>query len=97
VFAAVGEHLQAQGFRIATDTINDAAIISAPTSTKNRDKQRDPGIHQTKNGNQWYFGLKAHIGTDRRTKLIHAVAATAAIVHDSQVLGNLLHGAEARV
>lgn len=97
VFAAVGEHLQEQGFRIATGTIVDAAIISAPTSTKNRDKQRDPGMHQTKKGNQWYFGMKAHIGTDSRTKLIHAVAATAANVHDSQVLGDLLHGAETRV
>jgi IS5 family transposase len=70
----------------------DATIISAPSSTKNRTKERDPEMHQTKKGNQWYFGMKAHIGVDSRTKLIHSVAATAANVHDSQVLPDLLHG-----
>jgi IS5 family transposase len=54
-------------------------------------------MHQTKKGNQWYFGMKAHIGVDSRTKLIHSVAATAANVHDSQVLPELLHGQETRV
>jgi IS5 family transposase len=75
----------------------DATIISAPSSTKNRQKKRDPEMHQTKKGNQWYFGMKAHIGVDSQTKLIHSVAATAANVHDSQVLPKLLHGQETRV
>ncbi len=73
-------------------TIVDATIIAAPPSTKNKDKARDPEMHQTKKGNQWYFGMKAHIGVDRRTKLIHAVVATAANVHESQVRCDLLHG-----
>ena len=97
LFAAVGEYLQAQGLKISTGTIVDATIINAPASTKNKDKQRDPEMHQTKKGNQWYFGMKAHIGTDSKTKLMHAVVATAANVHDSQVLGDLLHGEERRV
>ncbi len=78
-------------------TIVDAPIISAPSSTKNRTKERDPERHQTKKGNQWYCGMKAHIGVDSRTKLIHSVAATAANGHDSQALPKLLHGKETRV
>lgn len=97
LFARVCEYLQDQGFGIHAGTIVDATIISAPASTKNRDKQRDPEMHSTKKGNQWYFGMKAHIATDSRTKLIHSVAATAANVHDSQVLADLLHGDETRV
>ena len=75
----------------------DATIINAPSSTKNRTKERDPEMHQTKKGNQWYFGMKPHIGVDSRAKLIHSVAATAANVHDSQALPDLLHGQETRV
>jgi len=97
MFQAVGEYLQAQGMKVANGTIVDATIISAPSSTKNKDKARDPEMHQTKKGNQWYFGMKAHIGVDSKTKQIHAVAATAANVHDSQVLEDLLHGEETRV
>ena len=78
-------------------TIVDAAIINAPSSTKNKKKQRDPDMHQTRKGNQWYFGMKAHIGVDSRTKLVHHVVATAANVHDSVVIGDLLHGDETRV
>src|SRR5207249_11337572 len=74
-----------------------ATIINAPSSTKNADKARDPEMHQTKKGNQWYFGMKAHFGVDSRTKLIHAVAATPANVADSTVLPELLHGQETRV
>ena len=66
-------------------------------TTKNADKARDPEMHQTKKGNQWYFGMKAHIGVDSRSKLIHAVAATPANVADSTVLPDLLHGNETRV
>jgi IS5 family transposase len=97
IFQAVGEYLQAQGMKVASGTIVDATIISAPSSTKNQDKARDPEMHQTKKGNQWYFGMKAHIGVDSKTKQIHSVAATAANVHDSQVLEDLLHGEETRV
>jgi IS5 family transposase len=86
-----------QGLLVSRGTIVDATIISAPSSTKNRTKERDPEMHQTKKGNQWYFGMKAHIGVDSQTKLIHSVAATAANVHDSQVLPELLHGQETRV
>ena len=73
-------------------TIVDATIIAAPSSTKNAGKERDPEMHQTKKGNQWYFGMKAHFGIDSRTKLIHAVVATPANVADSTVLPELLHG-----
>lgn len=97
LFQAVGDYLQAQGLRVSNGTIVDASIISAPSSTKNKDKARDPEMHQTKKGNQWYFGMKAHIGVDSKTKQIHSVAATAANVHDSQLLEDLLHGDETRV
>jgi IS5 family transposase len=97
LFELIGEYLQDNGLKISTGTIVDATIISAPSSTKNREKQRDPEMHQTKKGNQWYFGMKAHIGVDSKTKLMHAVVATAANVHDSQVLPELLHGDETRV
>lgn len=75
----------------------DATIISAPGSTKNRTKERDPEVHQTKKGNQWYFDMSAHIGVDSQTKLIHSVDATVANVHDSQVLPKLLPGQETQV
>ena len=72
-------------------------FISAPSSTKNRQKAWDPEMLQTKKGNQWSFGMKAHIGVDSRTTPIHSVAATTANMHDSQVLPELLHGQETRV
>jgi IS5 family transposase len=97
IFEAVHEHLEAKGLKVAAGTIVDATIINAPSSTKNADKARDPEMHQTKKGNQWYFGMKAHIGVDSRTKIIHAVVATAANVADSAVLADLLHGEETRV
>jgi len=97
LFEEVHRHLEANGMKVSTGTIVDATIINAPSSTKNRDKARDPEMHQTKKGNQWYFGMKAHVGVDSRTKIIHAVAATAANVADSQVLPELLHGDETRV
>jgi transposase, IS5 family len=94
---AVNLHLQSRGVRITTGTIVDATIIHAPSSTKNREQQRDPAMHQTKKGNQWYFGMKAHVGVDSKTKLIHSVVATAANVADATVLPELLHGEERRV
>ena len=97
LFAQIGEYLTKQGLQVNRGTIVDATIISAPSSTKNQTKERDPEMHQTKKGNQWYFGMKAHIGVDSQTKIIHSVAATAANVHDSQVLPELLHGQETRV
>jgi IS5 family transposase len=97
LFAAVSAHLQAQGLKVATGTIVDATIINAPSSTKNQDGERDPEMKQTQKGNQWYFGMKAHIGVDSKTKLIHAVAASAANVHDKHALPHLLHGRERRV
>jgi IS5 family transposase len=97
LFLLIGDYLAENGLRVSTGTIVDATIISAPSSTKNRDNTRDPEMHQTKKGNQWYFGMKAHVGVDSRTKLIHSVVATAANVHDSRVLSDLLHGDETRV
>jgi len=97
LFEAVHRHLEAKGMRVTTGTIVDATIINAPSSTKNADQARDPDMHQTKKGNQWYFGMKAHVGIDSRIKIIHAVVATAANVADSAVLPDLLHGKETRV
>jgi IS5 family transposase len=97
IFEQVAAHLQEQGLVIARGTIVDATIINAPSSTKNAEKARDPEMHQTKKGNQWYFGMKAHVGVDSQTKLIHSVVATAANVADSAVLPDLLHGEETRV
>src|SRR5436853_2036394 len=97
LFDEVQRHLAAKGLKVATGTIVDATIINAPSSTKNADKARDPEMHQTKKGNQWYFGMKAHLGVDSRTKLIHAVVATPANIADSTVLPELLHGQETRV
>ncbi len=94
MFEFVHEHLEAKGLRLSSGTIVDATIIHAPSSTKNEDKARDPEMRQTKKGNQLYFGMKAHLGVDRRSKVIHSVVATAANVHDSAVLGDLLHGEE---
>jgi IS5 family transposase len=94
---AVNQHLQSQGVRITTGTIVDATIIHAPSSTKNREQKRDPEMHQTKKGKQWYFGMKAHVGVDSKTKLIHTAVVTAANVADATVLPELLHGEETRV
>jgi IS5 family transposase len=97
LFEQVHRHLERQGIRLSKGTIVDATLISAPSSTKNRQGKRDPEMHQTRKGNQWYFGMKGHFGVDSRTKLIHAVAATPANVHDSACLPDLLHGEETRV
>jgi IS5 family transposase len=94
---AVNIHLEAKGIKIATGTIVDATIIHAPSSTKNATGERDPEMHQTKKGNQWYFGLKAHIGVDAKQGTVHSVVTTAANVADSRVLPDLLHGEERKV
>ena len=75
-------------------TIVDATIINAPSSTKNKEKQRDPEMSSTKKGNTWYFGMKAHVGTDSCTGLVHSVVCTTAKVHDSEEFDELLHGDE---
>ena len=97
LFEEVHRHLEANGLKVSTGTIVDATIIHAPSSTKNADQARDPEMHQTRKGNQWYFGMKAHIGVDSKTKIIHSAAATAANVADCRLLPDLLHGEETRV
>jgi IS5 family transposase len=93
----VNVYMAENGLKVSRGTIVDASIINAPSSTKNRDQARDPDMHQTKKGSQWYFGMKLHIGVDSKTKLVHSAVATAANVDDSQVLDHLLHGDETRV
>lgn len=97
LFQLVNEYLEENGLKLSRGTIVDATIIEAPRSTKNKAHQRDPDMESTQKGNQWYFGMKTHIGVDSQTKLIHSVVVTSANVHDSQVLGDLLHGDERRV
>jgi transposase, IS5 family len=97
LLTAVNDHLHRSGIKIAKGTIVDATIIGAPSSTKNKDGERDPEMHQTAKGQQWYFGMKAHVGVDSKTKLIHTVLASAANVQDRDALPYLLHGAETRV
>ncbi len=91
---AVNGHLTGKGLLLRRGTIVDATIIAAPSSTKNRDQARDPDMHQTKKGNQWYFGMKAHIGVDCDSGLVHTVTATPANAADVTEVGNLLHGRE---
>jgi len=97
LFERVNTYLASRGLKVAGGTIVDATIIAAASSTKNQAKARDPEMHQTRKGQQWYFGMKLHIGVDSRTKLIHSLLTTAANVHDGTVLGELLHGKETRV
>ena len=97
LFAKVGQLLQTRGMKVGTGTIVDATIIGAPSSTKNADKARDPEMHQTRKGQQWYFGMKLHIGVDSRTGLAHSAVVTAANVHDKHPLPELLSGNEQRV
>jgi IS5 family transposase len=94
LLAKVNAHLSRKGLSLRGGTIVDATIIAAPSSTKNRDGERDPEMHQTKKGNQWYFGMKAHIGVDDESGLVHHVECTAANVADVTQVHNLLHGKE---
>jgi transposase, IS5 family len=93
----VNEYLAQCGVRISTGTIVDATIVHAPSSTKNDAGKRDPEMHQTKKGNQWYFGMKAHVGVDSKEGIVHSAEATAANIADSQMLPELLHGDERKV
>jgi IS5 family transposase len=93
----VNRHLADKGIRITTGTIVGATIIHAPSSTKNSSGERDPEMHQTKKGKQWYFGLKAHIGVDSKQGVVHSVCTSAASVSDCHMMADLLHGEERKV
>jgi IS5 family transposase len=97
ILVRVNRYLDARGIRITTGTIVDATIIHAPSSTKNSSGERDPDMHQTRKGKQWYFGAKAHIGMDSKEKVVHSVATSAASVADAHMLSDLLHGEEKKV
>ena len=97
LFTAINADLTARGWLLRAGTLVDATLIAAPSSTKNQKKQRDPEMHQTKKGNQWYFGMKAHLGVDRDSKLVHTVVVTAAKVADVTKPAELLHGQEQQV
>ncbi|MBU2781400.1 IS5 family transposase, partial [Acidithiobacillus caldus] len=96
IFAQVQELLEASHLILQEGKMVDATLIHAPSSTKNRDRKRDPEMHQTKKGNQWYFGMKAHVATDTQG-LVQAVEFTAAHVPDHRVLEELLTGDEKTV
>jgi transposase, IS5 family len=97
LFTAINTDLAARGLLLREGTLVDATLIAAPPSTKNQQRERDPEMHQTKKGNQWYFGMKAHIGADRDSKLVHTVVVTAANVADIAKTSELLHGEETQV
>ena len=94
IMAAINATLARKGLMLKTGTVVDATLIAAPSSTKNSQGERDPEMHQTKKGNQWYFGMKAHIGVDADSGLVHTVVGTAANVHDVTQGHQLLHGEE---
>lgn len=97
MFALVNELLHSRGLMLKNGSAIDATLISAPSSTKNSTGTRDPEMHQAKKGNNWYFGMKAHIGVDADSGLVHHVVTTAANVHDLHAVDKLLHGREQRV
>jgi len=94
IFEEINEYLIEQGFLMKQGTIVDATLIAAPPSTKNKAGKRDPEMSSTKKNNQWYFGMKAHIGVDDQSGLVHTVTATTAKAHDSSQFDELLHGEE---
>ena len=94
IFQEVNAHLEEKGLRLSEGTIMDATIINAPSSTKNQDKKRDPDMHSTKKGNQYYFGMKIHVGVDSESRTVHSLVTTPANVHDSKMVEDILHGEE---
>lgn len=94
IFQEVNAHLEEKGLRLSEGTIMDATIINAPSSTKNQDRKRDPDMHSTKKGNQYYFGMKIHVGVDRESRTVHSLVTTSANVHDSKMVEDILHGEE---
>ena len=97
ILATVNATLSAKGLLLREGTVVDATLIAAPSSTKNSRSERDPEMHQTRKGNQWYFGMKAHAGVDADSGLVHTVTATAANAHDITQAHALLHGQESDV
>jgi len=97
ILAAVNKLLARKGLLLKKGSIVDATIIAAPSSTKNAEGGRDPDMHQTKKGNQWHFGMKAHIGVDADSGLVHTVTTTAANESDVEQIADLLHGKERQV
>ena len=97
LFESIKEHLAEAGLILKEGTIVDASIIEAPASTKNRKRERDPEMKQTRKGNQWHFGMKLHVGVDDQSGLVHSLATTSANMHDLTASEELLHGEEARV
>jgi IS5 family transposase len=95
ILATVNDMLRSKGLLLKAGTVVDATLISAPSSTKNASGERDPEMHQSKKGNQWYFGMKAHIGVDAESGLVHTVRTTAGNVNDVVEANSLLHGEEA--
>lgn len=94
ILATVNDILTQRGLLLKTGTVVDATLIAAPTSTKNKDKARDPEMHSSKKGNQWYFGMKAHIGADAESGLVHTVRGTSGHVSDVAEANTLLHSQE---
>jgi IS5 family transposase len=94
MLVTVNELLTQRGLRLKADTAVDATLIAAPTSTKNKDRARDPERHSSKKGNQWYFGMKAHISVDAESGLVHTVRGTSGHVSDVAEANTLLHGQE---
>jgi IS5 family transposase len=97
IFKRVNTHLARKGLLLKRGSIVDATIIAAPSSTKNAEGKRDPEMHQTRKGKQWHFGMKAHIGVDADSGLVHTVTTTAANEADVNQVADLLHGKEAQV
>ncbi|MEY3309140.1 MAG: hypothetical protein RLZZ413_3178, partial [Pseudomonadota bacterium] len=97
LFADVNTHLADKGILLRSGTLVDATIIDAPSSTKNKSRARDPEMSSTKKGNDWYFGMKAHIGVDVDSGVTHSLDTSTAKVHDSRIWDELLHGEETSV
>ena len=97
IFTAINSHLRNKGITMSRGTIVDATIIAAPSSTKNNDGKRDDEMHQTKKGNEWHFGMKAHIGVDAESKMIHSIEVTPANIHDATVVDKLVRSTDEAV
>lgn len=97
IFKLISDHLSKKGFLLREGTIVDATIISSPKSTKNKDKKRDEEMGSTRKNNKWFFGMKAHIGVDVKSGLVHSVEFSSASIHDRVFFPSLLHGKEEAV
>ena len=97
IFAEVSIHLADKGITLRSGTLVDATIIDAPSSTKNKARARDPEMSSTRKGNDWYFGMKAHVGVDAHSGVVHSLETSTGSVHDSRVWDELLHGEETSV